>query len=501
MSTVSSDQAIEVIDSFVNGAPMVARDEARFDSIDPSRGETWARVGDAAPDDVDVAVRSANEAFSSHAWRSLPASKRGRLLTKLGEAIHDNAERIAVLETRDNGKLYAEMVAQLRVVPDWLYYYAGAADKLQGATIPLDRQSVLNYTLREPYGVVAVITPWNSPTFLAMMSAAPALAAGNTVVVKPSEVTSASMVEVARLAIEVGFPPGVLNVITGQRQAGEALVAHPLVARIAFTGGTASGRAVAVAAAERLVPVTLELGGKSANIVFDDADLAAAEAGILAGIFAAAGQTCVAGSRALLHRPIFDELLERLVRRADTIVIGDPMDGATQMGPIATAAQLEKVESFVADARRAGADAAAGAGRQAVSGLDGGYFYRPTILTNVDLSSRTAQEEIFGPVLSVFAFDSVDDAIEMANATPYGLAAGVWSRDIGRAHAAARMLRAGTVWMNTYRAMAPQSPFGGMKSSGVGRINGLEGIEEYVQTKSVWCELSDEIQDPFVLKV
>ena len=491
---------VETIDFFVAGEPTPANDGGRFESVDPSRGVAWASVAEASAGDVDAAVRNADDAFGSDAWRSLSASRRGRLLMKLGDAIAENAEQLALIETRDNGKLYKEMVTQLRIVPDWLYYFGGAADKIQGATIPLDRLSILNYTVREPYGVIGVITPWNSPIFLTMMSVGPALAAGNTVVVKPSEVTSASMVDVGRLAVEVGFPPGVLNVVTGRGITGEALVKHPLVAKVAFTGGTLSGRSVAIEAAKRLVPMTLELGGKSANIVFDDADLDAAEAGVLAGIFAAAGQTCVAGSRALVHRAVIDELMERLTRRANDVLIGDPMHDETQMGPVATAGQLAKVESFVSEAVDGGAELVAGGRRQQVTGLPDGFFYRPTILANVDRTSHLAQEEVFGPVLALFPFETDDEAVAIANGTAYGLAGGVWSRDIGRAHSVARRLQAGTVWLNMYRAMAPQSPFGGYKSSGIGRINGLEGLDEYLQTKSVWCELSTEIQDPFVLK-
>ena len=499
-ATEPRDRRLEVFDLFIGGEEVPSLSEARFESLNPTLGEPWAELADAAADDVDRAVRNAHDAFWGTAWRTLSASRRGRLLMRLGDAIAENAERIAAIETRDNGKLYKEMVTQLRIVPDWLYYFGGAADKMQGSTIPLDRLSVLNYTLREPYGVVAVITPWNSPVFLTMMAAAPALATGNTVVVKPSEVTSASMLEVARLADAVGFPDGALNVITGQRETGAALVGHPLVSKIALTGGPAAGRAVAAEAALRLIPVTLELGGKSANIVFPDADLDAAEAGLLAGIFAAAGQSCVAGSRALVHDSILDDVVGRLRERALAVQVGDPMNDDTQMGPLATADQLTKVESFVADARESGAQIVEGGERARLDKFPDGYFYRPTIVAGAAHDSRLAQEEIFGPVLAVFPFGSDEEAVQLANGTAYGLAAGVWTRDLRRAHLVARALQAGTIWINTYRTLAPQSPFGGYKLSGLGRQNGLEAMEEYLQTKSVWCELSGEVQDPFVLK-
>jgi acyl-CoA reductase-like NAD-dependent aldehyde dehydrogenase len=418
---------------------------------------------------------------------------------RLGDAIAGHAEEIAQIETRDNGKLYREMVAQLRVVPDWLYYFGGLADKSEGRVIPLDRQSVLNYTVREPLGVVGVIVPWNSPTLLTMMALAPAIAAGNTVVIKPSEVTSASILHIMNLADEVGFPPGVLNVITGRGEAGEALVAHPKVAKVTFTGSTATGRRIAAALGERLARYTLELGGKSANIVFKDANLDAAVAGILAGIYGAAGQTCVAGSRALLEDEIFDEVLERVVERAQSIVIGDPMDPAVEMGPIATDQQLQRIAAFVDQARGEGASVVCGGAR--LQPIEGGFFYSPTVLEGVDLDSKVFQEEIFGPVLTVVRFRGDDDAIRLANATKYGLAAGVWTSHVQRAHRMARALQAGTVWINTYRALTYNSPFGGYKDSGIGRENGIEALDEYLQTKSVWCELSEEVSDPFVLKV
>lgn len=491
---------LEELDFFAGGERRPASDGARFESVDPSSGEVWARVAEATAEDVDAVVRTAHEAFFSSAWRSLPASDRGLLLFRLADAIAEDSERIGSLETRDNGKLYKEMLVQLTLVPKWIRYFAGQADKVEGATIPLDRQSILNYTVPEPLGVVAVVTPWNSPVFLTMMAAAPALAAGNTVVVKPSEVTSASMLAVAELADRVGFPPGVFNVVTGQRETGKALVEHPLVAKVSLTGGVEAGRAAGVAAMRRFAPVTLELGGKSANIVFGDASLDAAESGVLAGIFAAAGQTCVAGSRAFVHESVYDEMVDRLVRRATDIRIGDPMDDATQMGPIATRGQLEKVRSFVDRARAEGAEILAGGEPASVEGRERGFFWKPTIVAGAARDSYLAQNEVFGPILALFPFSDEDEVVEAANDTRYGLAGGLWTRDISRAHRVARRLQAGTVWINMYRAMAPQSPFGGYKESGVGRQNGIDAIREYVQTKSVWVELSDEVQDPFVLK-
>jgi acyl-CoA reductase-like NAD-dependent aldehyde dehydrogenase len=497
---VAEPAVLEELDFFVGGERRPARGGARFDSVDPTTGEPWARVAAASADDVDACVRQAREAFEAPAWRGLPASERGLLLFRLADAIQEDAERIGSLETRDNGKLYREMLIQLQLVPKWIRYFAGMADKVEGATLPLDRLSVLNYTVPEPLGVVAIITPWNSPVFLTMMAAAPALAAGNTVVVKPSEVTSASMLAVAELAAGVGFPPGVFNVITGLGDTGKALVEHPLVDKISLTGGVEAGRAVGQAAARRFTPVTLELGGKSANIVFEDANLDAAESGVLAGIFAAAGQTCVAGSRAYVHESVYDELAERLIARAGDIRIGNPMDPDTQMGPIATKAQLEKVSSFVERARAEGGEIVAGGQAAEVPGHEDGFFWQPTIVANAGPDSYLAQNEVFGPVLALFPFSSEDEVLKAANSTRYGLAAGLWTRDVSRAHRVAGKLDAGTVWVNMYRAMAPQSPFGGYKESGIGRQNGVDAIREYVQTKSIWVELSEEVQDPFVLR-
>jgi aldehyde dehydrogenase (NAD+) len=485
----------------IGGEHVDAASGETFDSVNPTTGEAWARHARAGAEDVDRAVRAARAAFESDAWRVLSPTRRGRLMMRLGDRIAERAEEIAQVEVRDNGKLYKEMLAQLRVIPDWLYYYGGLADKIEGRVIPLDKTSVLNYTLREPLGVVGIIVPWNSPVLLLLYAMGPALAAGNTIVVKPSEHASASIIETLSLADEVGFPPGVFNVVTGMGDVGAALVDHPGVAKIAFTGSETTGARIAAAAGSRLAPVTLELGGKSPNIVFADAALDAAEAGVLAGIYGAAGQSCVAGSRALFERPVYDELLERVSRRTSSIVLGDPMADTTQMGPIANVPQLERVESMVASARDEGARVVSGGARRALEDFPRGLFYAPTILADVTNDAGIAQNEVFGPVLSVLPFDSAEEAVRLANATRFGLAAGVWTRDVKRAHRVATQIRAGTVWVNTYRAITFNSPFGGYKESGFGRVNGAEAVDGFLQTKSVWIETSEEVPDPFVMRI
>jgi acyl-CoA reductase-like NAD-dependent aldehyde dehydrogenase len=485
----------------IDGRDIPAADGRTFTAFNPTTGAVWGSFALAGPADVDAAAKSASDAFRNGPWGKLSPTRRGRLLMKWGDAIAEHADTIAAIETAQNGKLFAEMRAQARIAQDWLYYFGGLADKIEGTVIPLDRASIFNYTLREPMGVVGVITPWNSPTFIAIMSLAPALAAGNTIVLKPSEITSASAIELARLAELAGIPAGVINVVTGFRETGEALVDHRLVAKVSFTGSVAAGRAIAARAGQRLVSCMLELGGKSPNIVFDDANLDQAEAGVLAGIFAAAGQTCVAGSRAYIHRSIYDRLVDRLVTRAKQITLGDPMRAETQMGPVATRMQLEKDESMVRRAVSEGAAVLCGGARPALAEFPGGYFYEPTIVHQAAKDSFLMRNEVFGPVLAVTPFETDADVLALANDTEFGLAAGIWTRDVRRVHSMARALESGTVWVNTYRALTFNSPFGGYKSSGIGRQNGIEAVYQYLQTKSVWCELGDEVQDPFVMKV
>jgi len=403
---------------------------------------------------------------------------------------------------RDNGKLIAEMSAQLRYIPQWYYYFGGLADKIEGAVIPIDKPDTFTYTRHEPLGVVAAITAWNSPLLLATWKLAPALAAGNTVVLKPSEFTSASALEFVKLVEQAGFPPGVVNVITGfGAEVGAALVEHPEVAKIAFTGGEMSGQKVYEGAARGLKRVSLELGGKSPNIVFDDADLDNAVKGAISGIFAATGQTCIAGSRLLVQESIHNEFVDRLVAFAKIARMGDPRRPDTQVGPVTTVPQFEKILGYIDIAKSEGAECALGGGRATRPECGDGWFVEPTIFTGVRNDMRIAQEEVFGPVLSVIPFRDEEEAIEIGNDIVYGLAAGVWTQNMRRAFTMAERLRAGTVWVNTYRAVSYMSPFGGYKRSGLGRENGQDAISEYLQTKCVWISTATDTPNPFIMRL
>ncbi len=472
-----------------------------FESHNPYTGEAWADIPKASVEDVDRAVRAANAAFQADAWSSLLPTERGELLLRFSEVLQRSAKALALVEMRDNGKLLSEVQGQIAYMPKYFRYYAGLADKVGGDVVPIDKRGVLNFTSYEPLGVVAAITPWNSSLTLAAWKLAPALAAGNTVVVKPSEFTSASMLEFAKLAMEAGIPPGVINVVTGYgREVGEALVGHPLVARVAFTGGDEGGRAVATAAARHLKPVSLELGGKSPHIVFPDADLENAAKAVVAGIFAASGQTCMAGSRLLVHADIHDAFVQRLIELVSNVKAGDPSLPATEFAPIATRPQFEKILKYIEIGKQEGATCAFGGERMSGPGLGIGQFIAPTIFTNVSNSMRIAQEEIFGPVLCVIPFGSEDEALQIANDTRYGLAAGIWTNDLGRALKFARKLKAGTVWINNYRAVSFTTPFGGFKASGLGREGGAEAMKEYMQVKSVWLSAGLQVANPFIRK-
>jgi aldehyde dehydrogenase (NAD+) len=446
-------------------------------------------------------VAAAKSAFYSDAWRKLTATARGALLSRLADLIAAEAVKLGEIETTDNGKLIAEMGGQVRYVPQWFRYFGGLADKIEGRVIPIDKPGVFNFTREEPLGVVAAITPWNSPLLLATWKLAPSLAAGNTVVWKPSEFASVSALTFGELFERAGFPPGVVNIVTGYgNEVGEPLITHRDVSKVAFTGGDRTGEHVYQLAARGLKRVTLELGGKSANIVFDDADLDEAVKGVVSGIFAATGQTCIAGSRALIHRPIHEKFVEKLLAMAKTARMGNPLDPATQIGPITTRPQYEKVLDYIKIAKEEGAVCRLGGTPAKRPECAEGWFVEPTIFTDVQPQMRIAQEEVFGPVLSIIPFDTEEEAVKIANGTVYGLAAGVWTTSIRRALLMSEQLEAGTVWVNTYRAVSYMSPFGGYKRSGIGRESGIDAIREYLQTKSVWIDIVGNAPNPFVMR-
>jgi len=484
---------------YIDGRREDASGGRTFASTNPYTGAVWADIPDAGAADVARAVAAANRAFEA-GWHDTPGVLRAGLMQKLAALIEANAERMSIVESTDNGKIVRETRPQMLWVGRQLRYFAGYADKLFGQQLPLDQPNVLDYLSLEPYGVVAVITAWNSPLSLLANKLAPALAAGNCVVVKPSEHASASTLEFASLVEEAGFPPGVFNVVTGGAETGRALVDDPGVALVSFTGSPEVGRHIAAAAGRRLVPVKLELGGKSPNIVFDDADLDKAVVGALAGIFGATGQTCVAGSRLLVQRGVYDQVVDRLATRAGSIRMGDPLDPATEMGAVANEPQFRRILSAIEAAKDAGGRLVAGGKRASGAGLEHGYFIEPTIFANVDNRSELAQEEIFGPVLAIIPFDTEAEAIAIANDTRYGLAAGIWSRDVARVMRVSRAIRAGSIWVNTYRALAAQAPFGGFKESGIGRERGEAGLHEYMTTKNVMIDYSDGVRDPFAIR-
>ncbi len=472
-----------------------------FDSFNPYTGEVWAQIAQCGEADVGRAAAAAHAAFSTGPWSQLTATQRGALLHKLGDLVARDARKLAEIEVRDNGKLIAEMAAQLNYIPQWFYYFGGLADKVQGAVIPLDKKGYFNFTRQEALGVVAAITPWNSPLLLTAWKIAPALAAGCTIVLKPSEFTSASTLEFVKLVEEAGFPPGVVNVVTGfGKEVGTPLVEHPLVKKITFTGSDATGRMINQLAARHFKHVSLELGGKSPNIVFEDANLDDAVNGAVSGIFAATGQTCIAGSRLLLQESIHDRFVEKLVALAKTARMGDPMSPDTQVGPITTRQQFDKVLSYVEIARKDGAELLLGGAPATRPECGKGWFIEPTIFCGVKNEMRIAQEEVFGPILSIIKFKTEEDAVSIANDSNFGLGSGVWTSDIGRAFRMAERIQAGTVWVNTYRAVSFMSPFGGYKDSGLGRENGIDAIREYLQTKSVWINTGAPTANPFTMR-
>ncbi|GAA5167973.1 MULTISPECIES: aldehyde dehydrogenase [Amycolatopsis] len=491
--TTQAPSTLQHYRMIIGGERVDSRGGATFASRNPYTGLDWAQAPDGTAEDVDHAVRCARAAIEGP-WGRMTATQRGRIMRRAADLLEENADRLAEIETRDSGRVIRETRSLARYMPEWFHYFAGLADKIEGATIPSDKPGFALYTRPKPVGVVGAIVPWNSALLMLAFKLAPALAAGCTIVVKPSDFTPATALEVADLLEQAGLPGGVVNVVTGVGPTvGQALVAHPGVDKVAFTGSTTTGIAVARAAADNLTRVSLELGGKSPQVIFPDADLDAAVNGVLAGIFSASGQNCMAGSRVIAHHEIHDELVKRVAERAATLVVGDPMDPETDMGPLINDAQLRRVLDFCDSARAEGASIRHGGNRH----RDGGLLVEPTVIADAGREMRVFREEIFGPVVTALTFETEAEAIELANDTPYGLAGAVWTKDIQRAHRVADAINAGTVWINAYRAIAPGAPFGGMKHSGIGRENGIEAVRDFLETKTIWIELTGESRDPF----
>ena len=485
---------------YIDGEWVNSSSGKSFDTENPYTGEVWAKISRGNAEDVDRAVKAASSAFQGD-WGQTKPTERGKLLNRLAEVIEKNAEILGEIEVRDNGKLIAEMGGQTKYLAEWYRYYGGLADKVEGSVIPSDKPGIFNFTRYEALGVIGMITPWNSPLLLLAWKLAPALAAGNTAVIKPSEFTSASTLEFMNLIEEVGFPKGVVNTVTGfGLEVGAPLVDHPNVDKIAFTGSDVSGQKIYEAAAKKIMPVTLELGGKSPNIVFEDADFEAAVMGAISGIFAATGQTCIAGSRLLVQKSVHDKFVERLINVAKEAKIGDPMSTETHVGPVTTQPQYQKIIDYIEIAKKENAKCVLGGRPYTGPGARGRQFIEPTIFTGVTNEMRIAQEEVFGPVLSVIPFETEEDAVRIGNDIDFGLAAGVWTNDIGRALRMSEKLRAGTIWVNTYRAVSFTSPFGGYKRSGEGRESGKDAIKELLQVKSVWIAQQTSTENPFIMR-
>jgi (Z)-2-((N-methylformamido)methylene)-5-hydroxybutyrolactone dehydrogenase len=481
---------------YINGEWVAPNSGETFSSYNPFTQKPWATISQGDEVDVRRAVAAARHTFEQ-TWRHTSGLDRARMMNRLADLLEASAGEMALLESTDNGKVIRETKGQMIFAARIYRFFAGYADKIWGQQIPLDQKNVFDYASYEPLGVVALITAWNSPMALLANKLPAALAAGNCVVVKPSEHASVTTLEFCSLMEKAGFPPGVFNVVTGDRRTGEALVAGGGVDKISFTGAGHTGRHIAAAAGKNLIPVIMELGGKSPNIIFEDADLDQAVTGALAGIFAATGQTCIAGSRLLVQRSIYKEVTARLATRAAQIRLGNPIDPATEMGTAANEPQFKMIMNFIEAAKAEGARLVTGGEAARDGELANGLFIKPTIFADVHNDMKLAQEEIFGPVLSIIPFDTEEQAIEIGNATRYGLASGIWTQNLNRALRMTRAIRSGMVWVNTYRASAAQTPFGGRKESGFGRERGENGLYEFLTTKNVMIDFSDEPRDPF----
>lgn len=473
--------------TYIDGQRVSPSSREWFETVNPYTRQPWALIPRCNEQDVERAIAAAHRAFGNGGWSGMAPSRRGAVLRRIGDVFSGKAERLAEVESRDNGKSISDTLAQVRSLPEWFYYYGGLIDKVEGHVIPVGQEQVFNYTKYEPLGVVTAIIPWNSPLMLACWKLAPLLAAGNTVVIKPSNHASASMLEFMDVFEDAGVPPGVVNLVTGYSQeVGRALVEDPRVAKVSFTGSTEAGRKIGQQAALGCKRVALELGGKSAQIVCEDASIEKSVRGVTAGIFHLNGQSCVAGSRLLVHESIQDKFLGLLVEEIGRLAFGDPTSETTQIGPISNEAQYEKILDYIEVGKTEGARCLHGGYRSSRQGCESGWFIEPTVFTDVRPSMRIAREEIFGPVLAVMPFSTDDEAIEIANDIDYGLAAGVWTSDLRRAHNICNALECGTVYVNQYKSVSVMSPAGGYKASGIGRENGAEMIKEYLQVKSVW---------------
>ena len=484
----------------IDGAWVTASDGGTFDSINPATGEVWAKVPEATEEDVKRAVEAAYRAFDNGPWSRMTPTARAACLRRLAELLADASEHLGRVEATDTGKLLKETRWQAKYIAEFFQFYAGCADKISGDTLPIDKPDMMVFTKREPLGVVAAVVPWNSQLFLVAVKLGPALAAGNTVVVKASEHASAPMLEFGRLIEQAGFPPGVVNIVTGHGEpCGRVLTSHPKVARVSFTGGPAAARHVIENSKSNFAEVSLELGGKSPVLVFEDANIESAVNAVIAGIFGATGQSCVAGSRLYLHDSIADAFLERMVKQALDIRIGDPLEEDTQMGPLCTSGQLARIEAEVAQAQADGGRVLVGGVRP--PGMEAGLYYAPTIIDCPRQDMRIVATELFGPVLCVQRFTSEAEAIALANDTEHGLAAGIFTQNGARSLRVADAIRAGIVWVNVYRVVSPIAEFGGVKGSGYGRESGFQAMYDYTRPKTIWMNTSDEpMANPFVMR-